>query len=141
MLRNPSIKPFKVSRIEYPYSTRSNQKIPNNILEVVEVKFVVRVEVNNLLLSNWAKKSLGPAAESSTSLGCYATRIVEATNQDEAILNIMQSIHKELIETSVISPIENPSDNPITVKLDSIRMVPVGAEPNAPEAGFTFYPE
>jgi hypothetical protein len=112
-----------------------------DMTKAFKVKFVVRIEANNLILSDWAKKSLGPAAENSPSLGCYATRVVEAADRDEATSHVIQSVRQELMESSAISPLENLPDNPIMVKIDSVRTVPNGAKPNAPEVGFTFYPE
>ena len=105
------------------------------------MQYVVKVEANNLVLSEWAKKYLGHPAKKAASIGCFATRVVDAVDQDAAMSAVVDSVRKELSEKAIVSPLMNDPSNPMTLKVNSVRSVAPGDTANAPDAGFTFFPE
>ena len=105
------------------------------------MRFVIKMEATNLLLSRWAREYFGFPAESSVSMGCFATRSVNANDQNDAVSAVIYSVRRELSESSVVSPLMNSPDNPLKIRIVSVRTVLSGDTDNAPNAGFTFYPE
>lgn len=105
------------------------------------MKFVVCLEVRNIKLSGSAKKASGEIVASARSLGCFGTRIIEASDEASAIrgakIRILDDLKKDGFTKSMI----NDESDPLLYKVDYVIIVENEDVSSIPKGGFTFYPE
>ena len=100
------------------------------------MRFVIRLEANGIIPREDFADSLGAKMGSFSSLGCFATRLVEASSKEEAVLKAEVSLREEILLN-----IAKHNTRKFFVVIESVRYLRFLEKPNAPTKGFTFFLE
>lgn len=92
-------------------------------------RFLIRIDGTNVLLKD---EDTGVAKR----VGFFATRVVEAANENEAVSKVKQLVSGEL----TIHAIPQNPDRPVTMTVDAISQLGKDDD-RVIKGGFTFYPD
>ena len=103
-------------------------------------QYVVILTGGNCLIGEESKRKFPPKLKVVHRFGFATTRVVTATTREEACKLAIEAAYRELKDSNEIRII-NDASNPPSFEIDEITEYEIGEKIDAPNKGFTFFPE